>query len=76
MIHKIFIVAIAISLASDSLATLNIDLKDVKLRSTNQVTTPLGGNGGAWFNDCNADRDQIREIKVRFGRLVDSIQVT
>ena len=76
MIDKIFIVAIAIFMANDALTTSNVDLKEVKLRSTNQVTTPVGGNGGTWFNDCNADRDQIREIKVRFGRLVDGIQVT
>ena len=76
MIDKIFIVAIAICMACDILAKLNVDLKDVKLRSTNQVTTPVGGNGGTWFNDCNADRDSIRKIRVRFGRLVDGIQVT
>ena len=76
MIHRTFIVVIAIFVATDTLATLNIDLKDVKLRNTNQVTTPVGGNGGSWFNDCNADRDPITEIKVRSGRLVDSIQIT
>ena len=76
MIHKIFIAVITIFVAPNALATLNIDLKDVELRNTNQVTTPVGGNGGSWFNDCNADRDPITEIQVRAGRLVDSIQIT
>jgi len=76
MIDKIFIIVIALFVAPDALATLKIDLKDVKLRNTNQVSTPVGGNGGSWFNDCNADRDPITEIQVRAGRLVDSIQIT
>ena len=75
MIRKVLIIAVAVSVASDAIPPLNIDLKDVMHRSTNQITTPVGGKGGSWFNDCNAEREPITQINVGAGRLVDSIQV-
>ena len=73
---NIFVVVLAFHGNVDASNSSKYDQKSLIARSTNQVTTPIGGNGGSWFNDCSADRDEIVQINVRAGRLIDNIQVT
>ena len=66
----------ALNVVIFTLTASNVKAKDAGIKSTYQVTTPIGGNGGSWFNDCSAKRGPINQINVRTGRFIDNIRVS
>ena len=69
MIYQGFLLLMALNGIDGALTSSMIS------NDTNQVTTPIGGNRGSWFNDCSVGRDEITQINVKAGWFIDNIQV-